>query len=212
MRKLLYSLLPLSVIGTTLEITSCSKGNENDHFKQFEDRINKKESFIYYIAAKNCTDCQKKNTNVWNKLFKDGNLTDEGKKEKAKLDLKHPDLTKSIDLKGYKVEIDDFNDWTNKAGAWAKDLKKWVADKILAFPDLLISGEKDKTLSEANVNFNGTPMFIFIKNGQFAGYSSGAGELNDFMDKIENHLYIEDWFDINEYITATKDPKPESKY
>lgn len=173
MKKILSLLSSFTlVLSVGSNVTSCGP-----NFKStFAKYVKEKETFVFFVGAWNCSDCQKNKLELWNYL-----LQDQEKELKAML--------KSID-QGVR--------WSKTGGGEARQallgLKLYsydqIADSSRAFKDSIVEAianycvkESEKIfqrefhssiqLTRSEIGLSGLPFFVFVNRGNYEGLHKG---------------------------------------
>ncbi|WP_425379516.1 hypothetical protein [Spiroplasma endosymbiont of Stenodema calcarata] len=207
MRKLLSTMAALTIVSTTATtVIACSDKNMI-YYTEFMDGINKKENFIFMVSAQNCIHCQNTHDTTIADLYTDGKgnskfndyltgkygaqyaLTSYPVSAEQQTKIKNTRLIITNDVK-------DFNGiWQTK---WAKKIAKWIVTQEQNAHK--INGEIDKSITADSLGLNGTPTYVYIKNGNYVGFETG--EIGNFetgsnpdlwMQRFIKHIVLEDW-------------------
>lgn len=180
MKKILNIILTLLLLIITTKLISCSKKNMI-YYKEFIDGIKNKKNFIFMISSKNCIHCQNTiNTTIFD-LY---NKNKYGNKKYNK--YLHGDFGTQYSLKIYSIDskkqekikntnliitdnIKDYNNiWKEK---WAKKISDWIIKQEQNINK--INNKIDKTINADSLGLIGTPIYIYIKDGNYLGFETG---------------------------------------
>ncbi len=207
MRKLLSTMASLTIVSTTATTVIACYDKNMAYYTQFMDVVNNKENFIFMVSAQNCSHCENTNDTTIADLYTNGHGNQKfndylaGKygaqyalnsypvsaEEQAK--IKKTRLIVTIDIK-------DFNGiWQQK---WAIKIADWIVTQERNAHK--INGEIDKSITAESLGLNGTPNYVYVKNGNYVGFETGeignletGANLNLWMQRFIKHMVLEDW-------------------
>ncbi|KAF0851600.1 MAG: hypothetical protein EIB84_04970 [Spiroplasma poulsonii] len=207
MRKLLSTMAALTIVSTTATtVIACSDKNMV-YYTQFMDGVKNKENFIFMVSAQNCIHCQNTHdttiadlyTNGYGNQKYDDYLTGKRGAQYA-LNSYHISAEEQAKIKKTRLivtsDVKDYNNvWQQK---WAKNVADWIVTQERNAHK--INGEIDKSITAESLGLNGTPTYIYVKNGNYVGFETGEiGNLetgpnpNLWMQRFIKHMVLEDW-------------------
>ena len=171
MKKILILLSAITLPGTFAATAMGCSGDST--YNTFLKYIKNKESFVYFMGARDCPKCQSTKIKVWNYLTANNNanlkyIIDGNGNYSANALYKGPSAGKTAyeNLHLYSREInkvsDFFTDSTNKK------IIKYVVEQTADAQALL--GHKPHGLTYSKIGISGTPLFIFFDQGQYEGF------------------------------------------
>ena len=157
---------------------SCSSSNDYTKFMQY---IKDKQTFVYFIGARDCPKCQTSKIKTWQPLTANNNqllrkiLTN--KKEYPNYYWQNGSLfpgdTKAAEA--YK-NMHLYSDEVNKvSGVFGDDSIKKIIDYIVkkTAEDSSILGKKIKNLTKEDLGITGVPLWLYFDQGQYEGFYMG---------------------------------------
>ncbi|AHF57832.1 hypothetical protein [Spiroplasma eriocheiris] len=213
MKKMLASFAAISLISSSVSSVVACK-SELGLYNTFMSAVNNKDSFIMLISAQNCPHCQALEKTTINELYDGAKGNAEfhaylNGKYGADYNLAtYYGSRSSANENEYKTientylmstwdSVEDYNKvWGEK---WAKKILDWVvAQERNAHK---INGEIDYTITADSLKLKGTPLFIYVKQGQYMGFESGdmgsswvnGATPQQYMYYFVQHLVKEDW-------------------
>ncbi len=185
MKKIL-SLLSAVIItsSSATGVVSCSK---NEALNQYLNAVKNKETFIFFIHAKDCPDCKKTIKKMWNKnnaISTEKNVSIEGggilnsTVWSTYLDDYAKKFASVTDEKLATVKNMHFYSYeTDKVSSTFKDdqVKKITQVIIDTYTkEHQISGQKYKKFTLSDAGLTGVPFFMYFYKGVYKGFTQGA--------------------------------------
>lgn len=207
MIKLLITMAALTIVSTTATtVIACSDKNMI-YYTRFMDGVKNKENFILMISAKNCIHCQNTHDTTIADLY--SNMQGNEKfndyltgKFGSQYQLSNYPVSDEQQEKIKKTRLIVVNDIKDYNGVWQQKWAKKIADWIITQERNAhkINDEIDKSITAASLGLNGTPTYIYVKNGNYVGFETDEiGNLetgpnsNLWMQRFIEHMVLEDW-------------------
>ncbi len=204
MRKFLSLVSALCLLSTSASsVVACTDDKE---YNQFMKWVKDDQSFVFFIGAWDCADCQANKLNLWNKLTanNDAYLKTELQKTQYKPDTVYgtassPQKTAYANLHLYNYEIQQV------AKAFDDDNIKKIADYMVDQSKAKLKNTAGQVpqpyLTRQDLGVDGLPLFIFIDHGTYQGFFKGkftqpktAVSLADvFMNAVVKHIVHHNW-------------------
>ena len=154
---------------------SCSSSNDYTKFMQY---IKDKQTFVYFIGARDCPKCQTSKIKTWQPLTANNDqklrdiLTNDPNYAYTNRSL-FPGDTKAAEA--YK-NMHLYSDEVNKvSGVFGDDSIKKIIDYIVkkTAEDSSILGKKIKNLTKEDLGITGVPLWLYFDQGQYEGFHMG---------------------------------------
>ncbi|WP_374695826.1 hypothetical protein [Spiroplasma endosymbiont of Polydrusus formosus] len=210
MKKLLSisTLAALIIVSASkTSLIACSNSNVA-YYNEFMNSVKNNESFIFMVSAQNCINCENTiSTTIADLYNKNGYGNNKYDKYLA------GDFGQQFSLKTYPISTEEqekikntrliiTENAKNYNGVWKEKWAIKIGDWIVTQEQNAhkINGEIDKTITIDSLGLNGTPTYVYVKNGKYVGFETKEiGNLqtgpdsDEWMTRFINHTVLENW-------------------
>ena len=214
LKKFIKFLSVVGLIGAPVcSVVACGG---NSKWDQFQNLLDKKDSFVYFIGGKDCPKCKSTHQTVWDDLSKPSsqdpdhtnlyeyiNSPDSKYKDYTVWNLYMQDGTKTRGYDSYSNLAVYNYDVDKVADVFDDGFVKKLVDYMIAQTEKAasIDGQSIKYLKRSDLKLTGAPFFVYIDSGQYEGFSQGEitsltlpeGETPGFFPLVYKHIFQHGW-------------------